>query len=68
MVRCGKIPCRKAKTVLKTEFMREALSEAQKAFDEGEVPVGAVVVRGGEIVARAHNMVETARRSSAVCC
>ncbi len=55
----------KAKTVLKTEFMREALLEAQKAFSEGEVPVGAVVVRGGEIVARAHNLVERSGDASA---
>jgi len=37
-------------------FMKEALEEATKGFDEGEVPVGAVVVEpGGSIVARAHN-------------
>jgi tRNA(adenine34) deaminase len=35
--------------------MREALKEAQKAFDEGEIPVGAVVVRKGEVLSRAHN-------------
>ncbi len=39
-------------------FMREALKEAQKAFDTGEVPVGAVVVCNGHIVARAHNLTE----------
>jgi tRNA(adenine34) deaminase len=39
-------------------FMLEALAEARLAADEGEVPVGAVVVCGGEIVARAHNMTE----------
>ena len=38
------------------DFMREALSEAELALAEGEVPVGCVVVRGGGIVARAHNM------------
>ncbi|MEW6667189.1 MAG: tRNA adenosine(34) deaminase TadA [Thermodesulfobacteriota bacterium] len=38
-------------------LMREALQEAEKAFHEGEVPVGAVLSdEGGEIVARAHNM------------
>ena len=36
-------------------FMREALAEARKAFDAGDVPVGAVVVSEGEIIARAHN-------------
>ena len=39
-------------------FMREALKEAQKAFDLGEVPVGAVLVLDGEIIARAYNKVE----------
>jgi tRNA(adenine34) deaminase len=37
------------------EFMAEALKEARKAFDEGEVPVGAVLVREGKIIARACN-------------
>ena len=36
-------------------FMREALAEARLAADEGEVPIGAVVVHDGRIVARAHN-------------
>ena len=35
--------------------MRAALEEARRGLEEGEVPVGAVVVREGEIVARAHN-------------
>ena len=35
--------------------MREALVEARRAFDAGEVPVGALVVMDGEILARAHN-------------
>lgn len=39
-------------------FMREALKEAHKAFDDGEVPVGAVVVCQGKIIARAHNQTE----------
>lgn len=38
--------------------MREALKEAQKAFDADEVPVGAVVVCSGKIIARAHNLSE----------
>lgn len=37
------------------QFMRLALDEAQKAMEAGEVPVGAVVVRGGEVIASAHN-------------
>jgi tRNA(adenine34) deaminase len=36
-------------------FMRLALEEARLAFDEGEVPVGAVLVKGGNIIAGAHN-------------
>ena len=36
-------------------YMREALIEAQRGAQQGEVPVGAVVVRQGEIIARAHN-------------
>ena len=39
-------------------YMRLALEEARLAFDEGEVPVGAVLVRNGEVIARAHNRVE----------
>lgn len=39
-------------------FMKQALKEAQRAFDEGEVPVGAVVVVDGKIIARGYNMTE----------
>ena len=39
-------------------FMGEALKQAQLAFDEGEVPVGAVVVSQNRIIARAHNQTE----------
>ena len=37
------------------KFMRLALREARRACDEQEVPVGAVIVRGGRVIARAHN-------------
>ena len=40
-------------------FMREAIKEARKAFEMGEVPIGAVVVCDGRIVARAHNLTES---------
>lgn len=43
--------------------MEAALTEAKKAFGEGEVPVGAVIVRGGEIIAAEHNTVEADRSS-----
>jgi len=39
--------------------MRQALAEAKKALERDEVPVGAVVVAGGRIIARAHNLTET---------
>jgi tRNA(adenine34) deaminase len=39
-------------------WMKVALKEAERAFDMGEVPIGAVVVRGEQIVGRGHNMVE----------
>ncbi len=39
--------------------MRKALAEARMAFDEGEIPIGAVVVCRGQIISRAHNLTET---------
>jgi len=39
-------------------FMLQALKEAKKAFDEGEVPVGALVTMNGRIISRGHNQVE----------
>lgn len=40
-------------------YMKKALEEARRAYEEGEIPVGAVVVCGGRILARAHNLTET---------
>lgn len=40
------------------KYMRQALIEAQSAADEGEIPVGAVVVCKGRVIARAHNLTE----------
>ena len=40
-------------------FMKKAFSEALLAYDKGEVPVGAVIVSGGKIIARTHNLTET---------
>src|SRR2546428_6731392 len=45
--------------------MREALRQAQKANEAGEVPVGAVIVRAGKIIARAHNQVELLKDATA---
>jgi len=39
-------------------FMKKALTEAEMAFEKGEVPVGAVVVVDNQIIARAHNLTE----------
>ena len=46
-------------------FMREALRQAQKAYAAEEVPVGAVVVLEGKIIARAHNQVELLKDATA---
>lgn len=40
-------------------FMKEALKEAHKAFEKDEVPVGAIIVCNGQIIARDHNLTET---------
>ena len=39
-------------------FMNQALREAQKAFEEDEVPIGAVIVQNNRIIARGYNQVE----------
>ncbi len=39
--------------------MKTALREAERAFEAGEVPVGAVIVKKGQLVGRGHNLVET---------
>lgn len=41
------------------DYMKQALAEANKAFDKDEVPIGAVIVCNGRIIARAHNLTET---------
>lgn len=46
--------------ILKDEqYMRRALDEARQALEEGEIPIGAVVVAKGRIISRAHNQTET---------
>lgn len=47
------------------EFMNAALQEAKKAYELGEVPIGAVVVKDGQIVGRGFNQRETAKRATA---
>jgi tRNA(adenine34) deaminase len=46
-------------------FMREALRQAQKAYEADEVPVGAVVVRAGKVIGRAFNQVELLKDATA---
>lgn len=41
------------------KFMKQALKEAQKSYDKEEIPVGAVIVKDGKIIARGHNLKET---------
>lgn len=44
-------------------FMEEALKEAQKSLEENEVPIGAVIVKDGHIIARGHNVREQKRNA-----
>src|SRR5437773_3287834 len=46
-------------------FMREALRQAQKAYEADEVPVGAIVVRAGKIIGRAYNQIELLKDATA---
>lgn len=41
-----------------THFMRKALQEAEAAYTKGEIPIGAIVVVGDQVIARAHNLTE----------
>ena len=47
------------------DAMRAALAEAMKALDEGEVPIGCVIVHEGTVVGRGHNQVERLRDATA---
>ncbi|MCI9303573.1 nucleoside deaminase [Clostridium sp.] len=46
-------------------YMKIALEEAKKAYSKGEVPIGAVIVKNGEIIAKAHNLKETLKSAIA---
>ena len=48
-----------------SNYMKEALKEAQKAAEMGEIPVGAVIVKDGEIISRGHNLTETTKDPTA---
>ena len=45
--------------------MSEALEEAKKAKELGEIPIGAVIVKDGEIIGRGHNLTETSKDPTA---
>ena len=47
------------------QFMRKAIAEAQQALQEGEIPIGAVIVCNDRIIARAHNLTEMQAITSA---
>ena len=47
------------------QYMQQALIQAQKAFDAGEVPIGAIVVLQDKIIARSHNQVQLLNDSTA---
>ena len=47
------------------KYMLEALEEAKKAYELGEVPIGAIVEKDGEIIGRGHNLTETAKDPTA---
>ncbi len=51
--------------LLDERFMRLAMDEAQKGADEGEVPIGCVIVKDGKILGRDHNRMETLSDSTA---
>jgi len=50
---------------MEEKYMKQALKEAQKAYDKLEIPVGAVIVKDNKIIARAHNLKETKKSATA---
>ena len=44
---------------INNKFMKSAFKEAEKSYDKEEIPVGAVIVKDGKIIARGHNLKET---------
>ena len=46
-------------------FMNEAINEAKKAYDKGETPIGAIIVKDSVIIGRGHNLTETLRDGTA---
>ena len=52
-------------TIRDEEFMDMALAEARQAYDQGEIPIGAVLVLDGQVIARGHNQRESWRDATA---
>ena len=50
---------------MEEKWMQEALKEAKKAYGKLEIPVGAVIVKEGKIISRAHNLKETKKTATA---
>ena len=50
---------------MEIKFMNLALKEAKKAFEKDEVPIGAVIVSGGKVIAKAHNLTQTKKLATA---
>ena len=46
------------------KYMKLALKEAQKAYDKGEIPIGAVIVKDNNIIAKAYNLKESKQQST----
>ena len=46
---------------MNNKYMKSAIKEAQKAYEKLEIPVGAIIVKDGKIIARGHNIKETKR-------
>lgn len=55
----------KTNDMIDEQYMQMAIKEAKKAFDTGEVPVGAIIVMNDQVIARAHNQVELLTDSTA---
>ena len=51
--------------IMNKKYRKMALKEAQKAYQEDEVPIGAIIVQNGKVIARAHNQRETKQQASA---
>ena len=52
----------------KEYYMKQAIKEAEKAYKKLEVPVGAIIVKDGRIIARAHNIKELKKIQFNICC